>query len=129
MNRPELDHFLADLDADGEQRRFERVVFAVMHRVATTGERVDLAASAVIAHHPIDVWDSVLMPDLIICASDCLRSSHGQLSDAMLDGAAILAAFDQWSRTAEARGMGDRRTRIQQCIGNIRRSLALADAI
>jgi hypothetical protein len=110
--------------ADG-QVLFEGAVLAILARILESGTRTDVAASEYLARFPIGSGDFHIRADMIICLSDCLRLLHHAAGD---QGNARLVLDDAtraWRRSPH----GDRlsvtggATRIQACIGNIRRAI------
>jgi hypothetical protein len=117
--------FRSDSITSDPQVLFEGAVLAVIARVLETGVRIDQAVSDYLARFPMEVGITYLSPDLIICASDCLRLVRHA---AGTEGSARLVLDDAtraW-RAADAAGrlsVNGHTTRIQACIGNIRRAL------
>lgn len=113
-------------DVADRQVLFEDAVLALMSRILETGERIDVAVTRYLKIFPIAPGEPHILPDLIICVSDC-QSLLRHASDPDGDIHRILDAT-----TRSWRGMGAAQrlstsggvTRIQACIGNIRRAIA-----
>lgn len=118
----------ADGKAEGADRQilFEGAVLALLAQVLETGRRIDLAVADYLKIFPIAPYEQHIRPDLIICVSDCqslLRHAAGIDRD-------VLQILDDATRTwrtmktADRLSASDGITRIQACIGNIRRAIA-----
>jgi hypothetical protein len=111
--------------ASNPQILFEGAVLEVIARVLETGARIDLVVSDYLARYPMDDGLTYLHPDMIICVSDCLRLVRNV---ATAKGSPLLILDDAvrtWREAEDASRLSvdDRTTRIQACIGNIRRAL------
>lgn len=116
--------FPEDIASD-PQILFEGAVLSAIARVLKTGMRIDLAVSDYLACFPMDKSLTHLHPDMIICVSDCLRLVNRAAEP---QGSPLLILDDAtriWRATHERNRLSvdDRTTRIQACIGNIRRAL------
>jgi len=105
---------------------FEGATLAILARVLEGGTRVDLAVSDYLALFPIGADESHIRADLIICVSDChsllLRAAgrHPESARLVLDDATrAWRSTDAADRLDAKLGI----TRIQACIGNIRRAI------
>lgn len=108
-----------------KQVRFEGAALTVLSRVLETGARIDLAAADYLKLFPLDAEEFHVRPDLIICVSDCLglllrAAGTGEQSRLLLDSATrVWRDTDSAGRLSAIGGI----TRIQACIGNIRRAI------
>ncbi|WP_156612422.1 hypothetical protein [Paramagnetospirillum marisnigri] len=114
---------------ESEQRRFERAVMAVMYRVCVTGERIDQAAQDYATNSQFGLLRDHLLADMIICASDCLRALAPRQGNARPAPDSVLALFGRWLGRGgmDESWHGGERTRIQDCIRNLRRAESGAD--
>lgn len=114
-----------DTDSSNRQILFEGAVLTVLARVLDTGIRIDLAVNAYLASFPIDSDGLHVRPDLIICVSDCLNLLMRGQSDQAAARLSLDEATRLWREARAAdRVESDRTiTRVQACIGNIRRAL------
>lgn len=118
----------ADGKAEGADRQilFEGAVLTLLAQVLETGRRIDLAVADYLKIFPIAPSEQHIRPDLIICVSDCqslLRHAAGIDSDVrpiLADATRTWRAMKTADRLSSAGGV----TRIQACIGNIRRAIA-----
>ncbi len=105
---------------------FEGAALAILTRVLEGEIRIDLAVADYLSVFSIGTDESHIRPDLIICVSDChsllLRAAGGHRERARL-------VLDDATRAWRDTGAADRLdakwgiTRIQACIGNIRRAI------
>ncbi|WP_236686337.1 hypothetical protein [Paramagnetospirillum magnetotacticum] len=105
---------------------FEGAVLSILAHVLESGTRIDIAASEYLAKFPIDPDELHIRADLIICVSDCrhlLRHTVGALGSLHL---LLDDTTRRWRETAPSQRLSpqDGATRIQACIGNIRRAIA-----
>ncbi len=115
---------------DPIQYRFEDAVFAVMMRRLETGQRIDLVVSGYIDRLPFDAAGDSLRADLIICVADCTEMVRRIADDAETAKGILAMAHASWGAVRHPDpAVGNRdTTRVQRCIGNIRRALAAAVA-
>ncbi|EME71587.1 hypothetical protein H261_02961 [Paramagnetospirillum caucaseum] len=113
-------------DSPDRQILFESAALAILTHVLESGTRIDLAVSEYLKQTSIGSDETHVRPDLIICVSDCLgllhRAADGTPDDVrqVLDGAT--RAWRNADRTRRLSAQGGI-TRIQACIGNIRRAI------
>ncbi len=117
--------FTDEANTPDGQTLFEGAVLAILARVLDTGIRIDLAVSEYLKSFPIGADEFHIRPDLIICVSDCL----GLLSRASGQDGNNRLTLDDATRAWRDTKVADRlaaeagTTRIQACIGNIRRAI------
>ncbi|CUW38912.1 conserved protein of unknown function [Magnetospirillum sp. XM-1] len=114
--------------AEGADRQilFEGAVLALMDQILETGRRIDLAVAEYLKIFPIAPAEFHIRPDLIICVSDCqslLRHAAGVDNDIRQILADTTRAW-RGMKTADRLSTSGGVTRIQACIGNIRRAIA-----
>ncbi|MBI3445116.1 MAG: hypothetical protein HY055_07105 [Magnetospirillum sp.] len=107
---------------------FEGATLAVLAQILDSGTRIDLAVADYLGRFPLEGDSPHVRPDLIICVSDCLKlllrgEAEPSAARLILDDASRL-----WHQVrANARQESDRTiTRVQACIGNIRRAIEAA---
>ncbi|ARJ67238.1 hypothetical protein WV31_16985 [Magnetospirillum sp. ME-1] len=113
-------------DQADQQVLFEGAVLALLGKVLETGRRIDLAVADYLKIFPIAPSEPHIQPDLIICISDCqslLRQTAGRDTDM---GQVLADATRTWRgmKAADRLSASGGVTRIQACIGNIRRAIA-----
>lgn len=105
---------------------FEGAVLALLAKIHETGRRIDLAVADYVKIFPIAPSEPHIRPDLIICVSDCqslLRHAAGIDTDVrqiLADATRTWRTMKPADRLSASGGV----TRIQACIGNIRRAIA-----
>lgn len=104
---------------------FEGAVLAILARVVESGMRADLAASEYLARFPIGSDELHILADMIICVSDGLRLMHTAAGPGGDIHLVLNDATRVWRDTPARRrlSVSGGATRIQVCIGNIRRAL------
>jgi len=110
------------------QRWFEATTMDVLDRVLSRGERIDLAAAEHLAGQPAPPGEHHVEADLIICVASLRELLRAKVGD---DGPAreiLNAARHLWDAATVPwnDAVGRERTRVQVCIGNIRRALNAA---
>ena len=113
---------------DGRQRWFEALTLAVLDHVIASGERIDRAASGLLTQHPGGPGESHVEADLIICVASLREVLRGHAaSDA--EARHLLTATRAIWESAGVRwdnALWRERTRVQVCLGNLRRALGAA---
>lgn len=109
----------------GPQHQFESAVLTILTNTVGGVRRIDLAVEEYLKTSEFSTSELYVRPDMIICVADCqdllirsaLRPEHVR---PLLERATqAWRDADQTSRLTTGRGV----TRIQACIGNIRRAI------
>lgn len=105
---------------------FEGAVLAVLARVVESGMRTDLAASEYLTRFPIGSDEHHILADMIICVSDGLRLILTAAESEANTRIILDDVTRAWRDTPSRRRLSVRSgaTRIQACIGNLRRAIA-----
>lgn len=113
-------------DQPDRQILFEGAALAILAHILEGQIRIDLAVADYLSVFSIGADESHIRPDLIICVSDChgllLRAAGGHRERARL---VLDDATRAWRDTGAAERLDAKWgiTRIQACIGNIRRAI------
>ena len=114
--------------AGQDQSRFEDAVFSVMLDALGSGRRIDLAVADYLDRFPMESGEDNLRPDLIICVADCIGLARRIAKGDAAAGHLVAQAHAAWRTAAHPPNADlDRSTtRVQRCIGNIRRAVTAA---
>lgn len=113
-------------DSPDRQVLFEGAALSILADVLESRTRIDLAVSEYLKQTSIGSDETHVRPDLIICVSDCLglllRAADGAPDSARQILDTTTRAWRNADRTRRLSAQGGI-TRIQACIGNIRRAI------
>ncbi|RAU23843.1 hypothetical protein CU669_01805 [Paramagnetospirillum kuznetsovii] len=114
-------------DHASTQDRFDAAVFTITSRIIERNTRVDIAVADHLSAASTWTGDLYVSPDLIICVADCLRIIDGLASDTRSRASVLDAMVGAWTGMGPSQKRLDQKaaTRIQSCVGTIRRAAAL----